>query len=93
MGFFSDGLIEAVNLVLRGDREVFHAVFVTVLCTTTAVTLAAAVAIPYGAWLGLHRRDGRGPQVFLVRVGMFTQHAVTCERTLLSSMPGCFLRT
>jgi tungstate transport system permease protein len=76
VGFFLDGLLEAVRLVFRGDAEVFHAIGVTVFCTTTAVTLAAAVAFPYGAWLGLNRRDGRGLQVFLFRVGMFTPTVV-----------------
>ena len=76
MEFFLDGFAEAWSLVLRGDSEVLHAVWVTVLCTTTAVTLAAVVAFPYGAWLGVHRRDGRGLQVFLMRVGMFTPTVV-----------------
>ncbi|MHC4472152.1 MAG: ABC transporter permease [Planctomycetota bacterium] len=76
MEFFLDGIVEAFRLVVRGDTEVLHAVWVTVLCTTTAVTLAAVVAFPYGAWLGVHRRDGRGVQVFLMRVGMFTPTVV-----------------
>ncbi len=76
MEFFLDGLAEAWSLVLHGDPEVLHAVWVTVLCTTTAVTLAALVAFPYGAWLGVNRRDGRGFQVFLMRVGMFTPTVV-----------------
>ena len=50
MAFFLDGFVEALHLVLRGDPEVFHAVWVTLLCTTSATTLAAAVAFPYGAW-------------------------------------------
>jgi tungstate transport system permease protein len=74
--FFLEGFVEAFGLVLRGDAEVFHAVWVTVLCSTTAVTLAAALAFPCGAWLGIHRRDGRGLQVFLMRVGMFTPTVV-----------------
>lgn len=76
MDFFLEGLREAWGLVRHGDAQVFHAVWVTVLCTTTAVTAAALVAFPYGAWLGIHRRDGRGFQVFLMRVGMFTPTVV-----------------
>ena len=60
MDFFLDGLAEAARLVGRGDREVLHAIFVTLFCTTTAVSLASLVAFPLGAWLGVHRRDGRG---------------------------------
>jgi len=74
--FLLEGVVEASRLVLRGDAEVLHAVWVTVFCTTTAVTLAAVAAFPYGAWLGVHRRDGRGFQVFLMRVGMFTPTVV-----------------
>jgi len=74
--FLLDGILEAFRLVLRGDAEVLHAVWVTLLCSTTATTLAALIAFPYGAWLGIHRRDGRGLQVFLMRVGMFTPTVV-----------------
>ena len=76
MRFFLDGFVEAWRLVLHGDTQVLHAVWVTVFCTTTAVTLAALFAGPYGTWLGIRRRDGRGIQVFLMRVGMFTPTVV-----------------
>lgn len=76
MEFLLEGLVEAFRLVTRGDPEVLHAVFVTLLCSTTAVALAAAVAFPLGAWLGVRRRDGRGLLVFLMRVGMFTPTVV-----------------
>lgn len=72
MDFLREGFAEAWNLVTQGDPQVFHAIWVTVLCTTVAVTLAAVVAIPWGVWLGFHRRDGSGLQVFLIRVGMFS---------------------
>jgi len=76
MDFLSQGFAEAFRLVTTGDGEVLHAIWVTVLCTTTAVTLAALVALPIGAWLGVHRRDGRGGLVFLARIGMFTPTVV-----------------
>jgi len=68
--FLWDGSAEALRLVARGDREVFHAVYVSLVCTLTAVTLAALIAVPYGAWLGLYKPRGHGLQVFLLRVGM-----------------------
>jgi tungstate transport system permease protein len=74
--FLLEGLAEAGRLVVRGDAEVLHAVWVTVLCSTTATTLAALLAFPLGAWLGIRRRDGRGILVFLMRVGMFTPTVV-----------------
>jgi len=74
--FLPEGFREATRLVLSGDREVFHAIQVSLFCTLFAVTLAALVAFPYGTWLGLRRRDGGGFQVFLMRVGMFTPTVV-----------------
>ena len=72
MQFLLDGFSEAWRLALEGDPKVFHAIWVTTLCTTIAVTLAALLALPYGTWLGLARRDGSGLQVLLIRIGMFT---------------------
>jgi tungstate transport system permease protein len=71
MEFLLDGVMEAWRLLARGDPQVLHAIGVTAFCTILAVTLAAALALPYGAWLGVSRRDGGGAQVFLMRVGMF----------------------
>ena len=76
MDFIAEGFAEAFRLVTRGDPAVLHAIWVTLLCTTVAVALAAIVAFPIGAWLGVHRRDGRGAFVFLMRIGMFTPTVV-----------------
>ncbi len=70
MSFLADGFVEAWRLITSGSPEVFHALGVSVLCTLLAITLAALIAVPYGAWLGLFRpRTGRA-QVFALRVGM-----------------------
>lgn len=76
MEFIWEGLKEAFRLVLTGDREVFHAASVSFLCTLSAVTLASLVAIPYGAWLGLHRPRLYRTQVFLLRWAMFVPTVV-----------------
>jgi tungstate transport system permease protein len=76
MEFIWEGFQEAFRLVVDGDREVFHAAYVSFLCTVTAVTLAALVAIPYGAWLGLHRPRLYRTQVFLLRWAMFVPTVV-----------------
>ncbi|MDJ0522089.1 MAG: ABC transporter permease [Planctomycetota bacterium] len=76
MEFLWEGIQEAFRLVVGGDQQVFHAVGVTLYCTVTAVTLAALVAIPYGAWLGLYRPRGYRLQVFVLRVGMFVPTVV-----------------
>lgn len=76
MGFLWEGVEEALRLIAQGDARVLHAVWVTLLCTVTAILLAALVAIPYGAWLGLYRPRAYGLQVFLLRVGMFVPTVV-----------------
>jgi tungstate transport system permease protein len=68
MDFLAEGVREAVRLVVTGDPDVLHALWVTVLCSVTAVVAASAVALPYGAWLGLRRPPGHRVQVFVLRV-------------------------
>ena len=76
MEFLWDGIKEAVRLVASGDKQVFHAVWVSLYCTVSATALAAVVALPYGAWLGLYRPRAAGLQVFLLRIGMFVPTVV-----------------
>lgn len=70
MEFLWEGVVEALRLISRGDREVLHAVYVSLVCTIAASSVAAVFAIPYGAWLGLYKPRGHRAQVFLLRVGM-----------------------
>lgn len=71
MNFLAEGLAEAARLLWSGDARTYHAVLVSLLCTTTAVGLAALLAVPYGAWLGLYRSTPlRRLQVFSLRVAM-----------------------
>lgn len=70
MDFLWDGLREAIRLVASGDADTFHAVWVSLFCTLISITLAAVLAIPYGAWLGVYRPRGHRAQVFALRVGM-----------------------
>ena len=65
-----EGFVEAVRLIGSGDAALFHAMWVSLACTLTAITAALLLAVPYGAWLGLYRGRGRRAQVFVVRVGM-----------------------
>ncbi len=76
MDFLWEGIQEAIRLILSGDDQVFHAIYVSVFCTVSAVGLAAALAIPYGAWLGLYRSPGSTLQALVLRVGMFVPTVV-----------------
>lgn len=71
MEFLLDGIREAWHLLLSGDGEVWHAAWITLLCSLTATSLAALLAVPYGAWLAVYRPRGHRLQAFLLRVGMF----------------------
>jgi len=70
VGFLWEGFVEALRLIAHGDREVLHAVYVSLVCTLVAASLAALLAVPYGAWLGLYRPRAHRFQVFCLRVGM-----------------------
>ncbi|HEX5136506.1 MAG TPA: ABC transporter permease [Planctomycetota bacterium] len=70
MGFLWGGVREAVRLLFHGDAATYHATWVSLLCTLVSITVAALLAVPYGAWLGLYRPRGWRAQVFLLRVGM-----------------------
>ncbi len=70
MNYITGGVVEAARLVVTGDPEVLHATWVSLSCTLASVSLASAIAIPWGAWLGLFRPRGYRAQVFLLRLGM-----------------------
>lgn len=76
MDFLAEGARDALQLLLSGDAEVYHAIFVSLLCSVTAVALAALMGIPYGTWLGLERRPFGGLQVLALRLGMFVPTVV-----------------
>jgi len=65
-----EGFAKAWQLVTSGDPVVFHALGVSLLCSFLSLALAALLAVPYGAWLGLARPRGAGAHVFLLRVGL-----------------------
>jgi len=70
MDFIWGGFVEAIRLVASGDAATFHAMWVSLFCTLTAISLALLLAVPYGAWLGLFRPRGHRVQIFCLRVGM-----------------------
>lgn len=69
MELLLDGIQEALRLVFTGDAQTYHAVWVSLSCTLTALGLAAIAAIPYGAWLGFYRPRAR-IQILFLRAGM-----------------------
>jgi tungstate transport system permease protein len=70
LDFLWDGIVEAVRRMATFDLDTYHAVWVSLLCTVISISLAALVAVPYGAWLAVFKPRGHKVQVFLLRVGM-----------------------
>ncbi len=70
MNFLLEGLGEAWRLIVSGDAMTLHAVLVSLFCSLSALFMAAVLAVPYGAFLGLYGLPGRRLQVFLLRVAM-----------------------
>src|SRR5262245_4004930 len=68
MDLLREGARDAWRLLLERDPVVFHALWVSLVCSVSAVVGAAVVAIPYGAALGLFRPRGSRAQVVVLRV-------------------------
>ena len=64
MESFSDALISAILLIIRGDSELWFIVLLSLRVSLSAVILAALVGIPIGAALAIWRFSGR--QILIV---------------------------
>ncbi|MDJ0976892.1 MAG: ABC transporter permease [Planctomycetota bacterium] len=71
MDWLGEGFKRAIDLIVSGDAETWHAVWVTLVCSLSATVLAVLTAAPYGAWLALRKPRGHKLQAFLLRIGMF----------------------
>jgi tungstate transport system permease protein len=65
-----DGLVQAIGLILRGDREVASVTALSLGVSVAATLLAAACGIPLGAALAVGRFPGRRALQVLVNAGM-----------------------
>ena len=70
MELIGQGLLEAVRLLLAGDREVWSVTWLSLRISATATLLALASGIPLGTALALSRFTGRGFLISLVNTGM-----------------------
>ncbi|TNF48265.1 MAG: ABC transporter permease subunit [Deltaproteobacteria bacterium] len=59
MGYLSDSLLTALELILNFDREVRMTVWVSLYTSSCAIVIAALLGVPIGLWLGLNRFRGR----------------------------------
>ncbi|MEA2270219.1 MAG: tungstate transport system permease protein [Solirubrobacteraceae bacterium] len=68
--FLLDGLRQAVDLLLHGDREILEIVGVTLRLALWSTLLALAIGLPVGLALGLGRFRGRRVALALVNAGL-----------------------
>jgi tungstate transport system permease protein len=59
MNEITQGLVEAHRLVTSLDPQVMSIVWLSIKVSGTAVLLAAALALPFGAWLAITQLPGR----------------------------------
>ncbi|WP_300681423.1 ABC transporter permease [Nocardioides sp.] len=70
MTFLLDGLREAWDLLISGDPELMHLLWVTLQVAGVATAAALVIGLPIGLWLGLARFRGRGALIALANAGM-----------------------
>lgn len=59
MGYLSDSLLTAIELILSFDREVRMTVWTSLYTSSCAIILATLFGVPAGLWLGISRFRGR----------------------------------
>ena len=70
MDLIWNGLKEAVDLWIHGDREIIEITLRTIAISGLATLVALTIGVPVGAILALQRFPGRRPLVALVNTGM-----------------------
>ncbi len=69
MDFLADGFRQAVHLLVTGDADTWHAVWLSLWTAGLAVVLGTCIGVPFGTWVGLTRPRGEGLFIFGIRVG------------------------
>ena len=70
MEFLWNGIREAFDLWISGDREIIEITLRTLGISIVATVLSLAIGVPIGAMLALKSFPGRRPIVALVNTGM-----------------------
>ena len=70
MGEIGQGMIEAVRLLLSGDRDVWQIILLSLRVSLIATACSLALGVPFGATLALTRFPGRVLLIGLVHTGM-----------------------
>jgi tungstate transport system permease protein len=70
MELISQGTVQAIRLILRGDPEVMAIMWLSLKLSGIATIASLALGIPLGTAIGLARFPGRGLVLSLVNTGM-----------------------
>ena len=70
MGEIGQGMIEAVRLLLSGDRDVWQIILLSLRVSLISTACSLALGVPFGATLALTRFPGRALLIGLVHTGM-----------------------
>jgi len=70
MESFWQGLVQAVQLLLSGDREVFQVTLLTIKISGLATVISVVLGLPIGLWLALKEFPGKRIFISLVNFGM-----------------------
>lgn len=70
MTLIGEGLLEALRLLLTGDREIWRITLLSLQVSGSATLLSLLAGIPLGTLLALARFPGRGLAISLVNTGM-----------------------
>jgi tungstate transport system permease protein len=70
MKFIWDGILQAIQLLLSGDPEVWEVTLLSLKVSGLATLISLFVGLPFGTWLALWRFRGRGFTLSLINTGM-----------------------
>ncbi|PKL41211.1 MAG: ABC transporter permease [Spirochaetae bacterium HGW-Spirochaetae-1] len=60
MDYITNGIIQAVKLLLSGNEETFSAIFITLKISTLSISAALMMGLPAGFVLGYYNFPGKG---------------------------------
>jgi tungstate transport system permease protein len=70
LGYLSDSLISAIELILSFDRDIRLTIWTSLYTSGCAIVLAALLGVPLGMWLGISRFRGRRLTITLLNTLM-----------------------
>jgi len=70
MDMILQGMIQACQLLISGDREIFQVAMLTLTVSGTATAISVVLGVPLGLWLALKEFHGKEACSSLVNFGM-----------------------